>query len=191
MFPFQRKVPILQPFDSLFQPTIDHTMQMNPQFDHPHFQQQPQTIAPPPQQEHPQMIQQRQQMQMDEEFDKRQRKTHRFQNKYVPPEILEHQKFEMNQIVDKEDLNGNESANTRNWIFIRKLNICLLYFLLKECNGYKAIVQKKNITNSTFLYVDKLFRDNDIVFDIDLLTLHQFGANKMVLVERAATPTNN
>ena len=32
---------------------------------------------------------------------------------------------------------------------------------------------------------------DDIVFDIDLSTLHQFGANNMVLVDRTSTPSNN
>ena len=153
MFPFERKVPILQPFDSLFQQNMEHMQhnqmafvnQFQPQFQ-PHQMYQPRQIA------------------MDEEIERNQDKIERYPQ--IPYDIIHEQKQQSKQIIDQETLVGMETNQTRNGIFIRKLNVCILYFLANDCNGYKIVVQKNHITNSNFLYIDKLMKDDVVLFDV-------------------------
>ena len=46
---------------------------------------------------------------------------------------------------------------------------------------------KRNENGELIITYEKL--QDDILFDIDLSTLHSFGAKNMVLIQRASTPT--
>ena len=100
---------------------------------------------------------------------------------------LKQNKFQWNTI-DKSSLNKilseekmlKESQYKQRSAIIRKINCCLLYYLLKECNEYKIILHRSRIIQSEFIYVKKIFKGNEIIFDSekpndDLKTNKQFS----------------
>ena len=50
---------------------------------------------------------------------------------------------------------------------LKKLNCCFIYYLLKECDDYFFDLEEGNYTEQKFIYIEKIEKGNEIIFDIE------------------------
>ena len=72
----------------------------------------------------------------------------------------------INEILSDENL-LEKSKFIQQLTILRKINLCLLYYLSTKCKGYKIIALNKRNQETEFLFVKKILKGNKIVYDID------------------------
>ena len=71
---------------------------------------------------------------------------------------------EIEEIIKKET-NPNQSFTERNEIFMRKLNITMINYILKECSFYRFVIKKENDYLNEFMYIQKIYKRKRILYD--------------------------
>ena len=83
---------------------------------------------------------------------------------------------QIQQILQKESIKFATKHQQNNFI-LKKLNISFLYYLLTECNNYSFVVPIIKDVKSTFISIDKIIRDNEIIYDFNSLSFCINSAN--------------
>ena len=67
------------------------------------------------------------------------------------------------------------SQETQQVILIRKINTAMMYYFFSECRNYHCKISKGNLKEKQFLYIDKIFKENQLIYDSENLNLPKNG----------------
>ena len=100
---------------------------------------------------------------------------------------------EIQYILTVQENATHKSAESQKVVIARKLNCCMIYYLLTECKGYRIIRKKTGPISKQFVYIDKIFKGNEVVFDPENLshkshakTNHIFRIKRKTQIDKLA-----
>ena len=59
----------------------------------------------------------------------------------------------------------NKTKNSQRGIILRKLNSCMIYYLMTECRGYEFKMKPQH-SSKYFTYIEKILKNNQIIFEM-------------------------
>ena len=77
-------------------------------------------------------------------------------------------------------MNKYQNKMNQNETITSKINTCCLYYFLTQCNQYEITINTNQLNNTNeFIYVDKITKGNETVFDAQLISSSFFGFNEV------------
>ena len=75
------------------------------------------------------------------------------------------QQTKLYEIVKEKEHQSRMTEQHQNAIINKKINSCILYYLLTECNGYSfSLSATRHISSQQFVYISEMKKGNEILF---------------------------
>lgn len=80
-------------------------------------------------------------------------------------EITKQQQKQIKHILQTKEHVKNDFKKKQKLVIPRKINNCLLYYLLTECNEYTIISENIKQKTNCFIYVDQILKEGTILYN--------------------------
>ena len=73
---------------------------------------------------------------------------------------------EMIEFITKEKATKKSHCGQIGFV-LRKLNCCMMYYLMKECKRYKFLIESVQLRENFFLFISEIIKDDEVIFNIE------------------------